>query len=775
VYARALAAAQAVLVSRANGAGGAIGNGASSQPSISDNGARVAFASTASDLGDGDGDTVRDIHVRDLAASTTQLASRAEGAGGAKGDGDSETPAIAGDGSAVAFTSTSSNLGVDPGRNDEGLNNFPFLRELSGGHTIALGRGSGAAGAVSRGGYDQVAVDQHAANVVFTSMNSDLDPLADGVFSEVFQRHLAGGFETRLVSRPVDAPGRPAAVGQVENDGRAVSADGRFAVFTTQAPLAGPNNGVRQVYVRDALLGTTQLVSRTDGPQGAPADMEAAQASISADGTRVAFATAASNLPGTEGVKAQVFVRDLVAGTTTLVSTGPSGPGNSYAFQPAISGDGTKVAFASSASNLVSGDNNGFEDVFVRDLVAGTTTLASVTSTGGAMQDNAYEPLINADGTRVAFVTSAELVVPDESGSGQHLYVRDIAAGTTTQVDRKADGSPSDSSTDRISMSADGNRFMFSTNTKLTADSQSTADAYVRDVAAGTTIAVGVGPGGEHPTAQVFPYSISFDGTKVAIATHAGAFSAGDPGGGWLRNLSTGTTTHIAGPGFEAASLDADGGCVVFQSSDSGLASPSYAGQDVYLFWLHAVAGECPVHAPDTTITSGPDGTKTVREAYSVFAFRADEGGATFACSLDDRPMAPCGDSFHTGALRDSLHRFKVAATDRTGNTDPTPALVTFKVGVPPRVTNLRLDRRGRLVFKLSEKARVRVQVTRAGRAHSASVGRLTVKRSLERGTRRIKLPMTRLRSGHYHATVTATDASGNRSVPKRKSFDVRK
>jgi hypothetical protein len=90
-------------------------------------------------------------------------------------------------------------------------------------------------------------------------------------------------------------------------------------------------------------------------------------------------------------------------------------------------------------------------------------------------------------------------------------------------------------------------------------------------------------------------------------------------------------------------------------------------------------------------------------------------------------------------------------------------------------VTNLRLDRRGRLVFKLSEKARVRVQVTRAGRAHSASVGRLTVKRSLERGTRRIKLPMTRLRSGHYHATVTATDASGNRSVPKRKSFDVRK
>jgi hypothetical protein len=116
-----------------------------------------------------------------------------------------------------------------------------------------------------------------------------------------------------------------------------------------------------------------------------------------------------------------------------------------------------------------------------------------------------------------------------------------------------------------------------------------------------------------------------------------------------------------------------------------------------------------------------------------------------------------------------------VAATDRAGNTDPTPALVTFTVGVPPRITNLRLDKRGRLVFKLSEKAKVRVQLKRSGRAHSAAVGKLTIRRSLKAGTRKIKLPLKRLRSGHYRATVTATDAGGNRSVPKRKGFDVRR
>jgi hypothetical protein len=175
---------------------------------------------------------------------------------------------------------------------------------------------------------------------------------------------------------------------------------------------------------------------------------------------------------------------------------------------------------------------------------------------------------------------------------------------------------------------------------------------------------------------------------------------------------------------------------------------------------------ECPLHAPETTITSGPDGKAKVREAYSVFGYRADESGATFTCSLDGAPATPCADTFHTGKLRDGVHRFSVAATDRAGNTDPSPALMTFTVGVPPRVTKLRVDKRGRLVFKLSEKAKVRVRVAR-----------ISMKRSFKAGTRRVKLPMKRLRKGHrmVTATVIATDAGGNRSLPKRKRFSVRR
>jgi Tol biopolymer transport system component len=782
VYARALGAAQPVLVSRATMAGGAIGDGDSRAASISADGTLVAFSSTATNLGDGDTDANRDIHLRNLVAATTTLVSRAEGANGAKGNGRSYLPTIAGDGSAVAFTSDSTNLGVDPGRNEEGSNAFPYLRVLNAGHTVALGRASGAAGAISQGSYDKLALDHHATNVVFTSSNTGLDPLAGGVFGEVFQRHLADGFETRLISRPSDASGRPAAIGAVDNTARAISADGRFVVFTTTAPLGGPS-GTRMVYVRDVLLGTTRLVSRADGVDGPAANMESIDGSISADGTKVAFTSFASNLPGGDGVHAQTYVRDLVTGTTTLASAGPSGAGDGYSSGGALSQDGTKVAFSSSSGNLVAGDANGHVDVFVHDLSAGTIVIASLTSTGAQVDGESYTPMISADGTRIGFTTSAQHVVPDEADGSRHLYVRDLAAGTTTQVDRKADGSPSDSPADRVSMSADGNRFLFTSYAKLTPDSATTSDAYLRDMAAGTTTAVAIGPGGERPAVQVFPGDISLDGTKVMFGTDTGTFGGGDPGGGWLRDLNAGTTTLVgvrdgsdvpAKGSVHAPSLDADGNCLVFQSTDSTLASPSYAGQDVSLLWLHAAAGECPVHAPDTTITSGPDGKAKVREAYSVFGYQADESNATFACSLDGTPMKPCGDTFHTGALRDGVHRFSVAAIDHAGNTDPTPALVTFTVGVPPRVTKLRLDRRGRLVFELSEKATVRVRLVRTGRAHSAKVSKLTIKRSLKAGKRRIKLPVKRLRKGHYRATVVATDAGGNRSVPKRKSFDVR-
>jgi Tol biopolymer transport system component len=738
----------------------------------------VAFQSDASNLNDGDGDVATDIHVRNLPAGTTTLVSRAEGAGGTKANDDASDPEIAGDGSAVAFLSVANNLGADPGDDSEGPKHLAFVRTFAGSHTRIVSRASGAAGALDQGFAGHVSLDQHAENAVFQDDAPGLDPLADGAFSEVFQRHLSGDLATRLISRPADGSSRPAQVGQVDSGARSVSADGRYVVFSSTAPLDGPG-GTEEVYVRDVLLSTTRLVSRASGADGAPANADGFGPAISADGTKVAFTSYATNLAdGADGIHDQVYVRDLLTNTTTLVSTGASGPSNLGAGDAAISQDGTRIAFKSWATNLVPGDSNDRADVFVRDLVAGTTVAASLTTAGGQPDANADAFSISADGTRVGWASSASNIGAGVADNAEHLYVRDLSAGTTTLVDRAADGSPGYvSDAYHVAMSADGNRFAFESGAKLTPNAtQTPGHVYVRDVAAGTTTVASIAPDGTEAIDRASNASISPDGTKVAFHTRSSNFPAPtDHGAEWMRDLGAGTTTLVsardgsqapADDGGSVASLSVDGGCAVFRSEDPTLGSPSYAGHDFEQLWLRVMARECPIQAPDTTITSGPDGSKKVRTAVTSFAYRGDESGVAFACSLDGSPMKSCADTFATPKLRDGVHRFSAAATDRAGNTDPTPAFVTFTVGVPPRVTKLRVDKRARLVFKLSEKAKVRVRVAR-----------ISMKRSFKAGTRRVKLPMKRLRKGHrmVTATVIATDAGGNRSLPKRKRFSVRR
>jgi Tol biopolymer transport system component len=775
VYWRYLPATTPTLVSRANG-GGAIGNANSGAPSISADGWRVAFESNASNLGDGDGDTNEDVHVRDLFSATTALVSRADGASGVKANQASYSPEMAGDGSAVAFTSHATNLGADPGPGEEGTGELGYVRSLSGNTTTVVTRASGA-GALALGESGQVSLDQHAKKAIFDTGAHGLDPLASGSFSEVFERALDGDLQTRLISRPADASSRPAQYGPVDSEPHAISADGRFVVFTTSSPF-GAAGGTGEVYLRDVLQGTTQLVSRADGADGAPANASSWEAAISADGTKVAFASQATNLAGgVDGQNGQIYVRDLAANTTRLVSTGPAGPGDLYSGDPVLSQDGSRVAFWSAATNLVLGDANGKEDVFVRDLAAGTTVRASLTVAGSEANADATGAEISADGSRIAWMTYAANIGAGAS-TGQHGYVRDLVAGTTTLFDRAADGSVADPGISGFSMSADANRIAFDSHAKLTPGATNTqGDAYVRDLAAGTTTLASLAPDGTEPTTFVGSPTISPDGTKVAFWTRSPNFPApADHGAQWVRDLAHGTTTLLsardgsqepADDGGWAPSLDADGGCSVFASKDATLASPSYAGDDYAQLWLRVLGGECPVHAPDTTLTSGPDGSAKVRTAASAFAYTADESNATFVCSLDGAPVKPCGGTFVTGALADGVHRFSVAAVDRAGNTDPTPALATFTVGVPPQLSKLRV-KHGRLLFTLSEQAAVRAVLTPR---HGL---KLTLKRSFKGGARRIKLPRKRLRKGRYVVTVTATDAGGNRSLPKRTRFVAR-
>ncbi len=189
-----------------------------------------------------------------------------------------------------------------------------------------------------------------------------------------------------------------------------------LAVSASRDPAAG-----------EPITGTTERVSvSSDGTEG---NWYSHFPSISADGRYVAFQSAASNLvPGDTNGYWDVFVRDRLTGTTELVSVssdGTQGNDESYDRALSISADGRFVAFGSEASNLVPGDTNGHSDVFVRDRLTGTTERVSVSSDGTQGNYGGYWPSISADGRYVAFHSPASNLVPGDTNGHSDVFVRD--------------------------------------------------------------------------------------------------------------------------------------------------------------------------------------------------------------------------------------------------------------------------------------------------------------------------------------------------------------
>src|SRR4029453_10228645 len=149
-------------------------------------------------------------------------------------------------------------------------------------------------------------------------------------------------------------------------------------------------------------------------------------------------------------------------GSTTRVSTSTGGgQGNGRSFVPAISADGWYVAFYSDASNLVSGDTNGTRDVFVRDLQRGETTRVSVSTSGTEANGDSFAPGISSDGRYVAFASAATNLVDGDTNDANDIFVRDRQTNTTTRVSVGYDGSQANGGSDPPSLSGDGRLVAF--------------------------------------------------------------------------------------------------------------------------------------------------------------------------------------------------------------------------------------------------------------------------------------------------------------------------
>ncbi len=306
-----------------------------------------------------------------------------------------------------------------------------------------------------------------------------------------------------------------------------ISADGRCVAFQSNATdlVGGDTNGSMDVFVRDRLSGTTERVSVDSG--GAEGNFSSSQASISADGRYVAFQSVANNLVvGDMNGSDDVFVHDRQSGTTERVSVdsgGAEGDDSSGYHGLSISADGRLVAFEAYASNLVAGDTNGVSDVFVHDRQSGTTERVSVDSLGAQGNDRSYHPSISADGRCVAFGSWATNLVGGDTNGAYDIFVHDRQSGTTERASVDSLGVQGNDESDAPSSSADGRYVAFRSHASnlVGGDTNGAADIFVRDLQSATTERVSVHSGGEEGNRLSWQSSISADGRYVAFWSHA--------------------------------------------------------------------------------------------------------------------------------------------------------------------------------------------------------------------------------------------------------------
>lgn len=356
---------------------------------------------------------------------------------------------------------------------------------------------------------------------------------------------------------------------------------------------------------------------------GAEANGASFDASISSSGEFAVFASEAFNLSANDQNSfTDVFMRDIEGSVTSLVSANHSGlAGNAASFGARISADGNRVAFLSYATDLVTGDQNGRIDIFVRDLPSNTMSLVSVATSGeqGSAESRFVDarPALSADGRFVAFSSLSGRLVSSDTNDLEDIFVRDTLLGTTVRASVGADGIQSDGASWYPSLSADGRYLVFATvATNLAgADARNSLPKVIlRDLHTGTTSLVARSASGAAANGPSFEPNISPNGRLVTFVSSASNL-ADDIAGMtllhvYVRDLGTGTT-QIASKGAAGEpangssrrpTISSDGRLVSYASAATNLDSRPDLNDASDVFMAQVSLGR------SQRVSSGPTG-----------------------------------------------------------------------------------------------------------------------------------------------------------------------
>jgi Tol biopolymer transport system component len=340
--------------------------------------------------------------------------------------------------------------------------------------------------------------------------------------------------------------------GTGESHAPSISADGTKTAFESKSPNLDPNDpdNITDIYVKDLRTGDITLASASD--LGVKSDADSYAASLSADGTTVAFESYATNLdPDDTDTDVDIYVKDLTTGDITLASTSDYGvKGNAASYIPGISADGRAVAFYTDATNFDVRDSSG-RDVYVKNLVSGDITLASTSDAGVKANDDNYDPSLSGDGSKVAFFSFATNLDPEDTDFARDIYVKDLRTGDITLASTSDGGVKGTGQNYAPDLSPDGTKVAFySTSNDIDpADTDQFDDIYVKDLTTGdltlaSTTAIGLKSNGR----SQFP-SMSLDGQHVAFQSTARNLDPADRDGNWdvyVKDLVTGDLTLVS-------------------------------------------------------------------------------------------------------------------------------------------------------------------------------------------------------------------------------------
>jgi Tol biopolymer transport system component len=576
VFVRDLLTDTTTLVSvNSSGTGG--GDGNSFNPMISSNGQFIAFETAASNLVMNDTNGVNDIYVRDMMAGTIMLVSVSTN--GTAGNGASRFPVITPDGRWVAFESTATDLVA----NDVNMNGMKdvFVRDLQTGQTFCASTGS--VGPAIGSGSPSISADGQwiafASDAVIGSAKSKSK-------GEIYV-HDVGSGTTIWAGTNVYNLGA-----SVRSFNPSISADGRFVAFKSALITAGSNN--TNLYYHDLQTKVTIVVGSNVWEESFP--------EMTPDGRFVAYES-----------RTNVFLWDRQTGNSTLVSVDVAGinAASGTSFRPVLTPDGSKIAFLSDASNVTVNGGNGQPQLYVRDLVAGTTRLVSVNLDGQpAKSMSGGVPAITADGNQVAFWSADERLVPDDQNKDADVFLRDLDAGTTSPVSVRFPNLPSQTSPGFLqlsgnSVSADGRFVVLSAlgSALIGGESNVLPHVVVHDLATGTNLPVDAleNPNGLPIAATDLPFPTNFMGRLPVLSANGryvayiGQITTDNPAldqvyvrdllsqTNWLASRQWDGSSDGSAKSF-APALSGDGRWVAFQSDATNLVPVDFnARSDVFV------------------------------------------------------------------------------------------------------------------------------------------------------------------------------------------------